>query len=114
MMGVDKETGVDRQARLYELTSQTSLPTMLHEDESPRNVWIEQLALAERIGAPGSPKLIPEDFEQRLEVMGLCEVVLGEDGFVWNMRILNDSPWGERMATATTPAPRRLARLPRC
>ena len=28
MMGVDKETGEDRQARLFELTSQTSLPTM--------------------------------------------------------------------------------------
>ena len=27
-----------------------------------------------------------------VEVMGLCAVVLGEDGLVWNMRILNDSP----------------------
>ena len=52
MMGVDKETGEDRQARLYELTSQTSLPTMLHNEERPRNVWTEQLALAEAIGAP--------------------------------------------------------------
>ena len=31
LMGVDKETGEDRQKKLYELTSQTSLPTMLHE-----------------------------------------------------------------------------------
>ncbi|MGD8830106.1 MAG: hypothetical protein PVF57_05835 [Pseudomonadales bacterium] len=92
MMGVDKETGEDRQARLYELTSQTSLPTMFHDEERPRNVWIEQLALAERIGAPGTPKLIPDNFEQRAEVLGLCAVVLGEDGLVWNMRILSDSP----------------------
>ena len=28
LMGVDKETGQDRQAGLYELTSQTGLPTM--------------------------------------------------------------------------------------
>ena len=54
MMGVDKETGEDRQARLYELTSQTSIPTMFHDEERPRNVWIEQLGLAERIGAPGT------------------------------------------------------------
>ena len=38
MMGVDKETGEDRQARLYELTSQTSIPTMFHDQERPRNV----------------------------------------------------------------------------
>ena len=49
MMGVDKATGQDRQARLFELTSQTSLPTMFHNDERPRNVWTEQLALAESI-----------------------------------------------------------------
>lgn len=91
-MGVDKETGEDRQAKLYELTAQTSLPTMFHNDERPRNVWIEQLALAEQIGAAGSPALIPENFEHRAEMFGLCAIVLGEDGLVWNMRILMDSP----------------------
>ena len=96
MMGVDKETGEDRQARLYELTSQTSIPTMFHDEERPRNVWIEQLALAERIGAPGTPKLLPDSFEQRAEVLGLCAVVLGEDGLVWNMRILSDSPLAQK------------------
>ena len=34
MMGYDKEAGQDRQARLYELTSQTSLPTMFHDDDA--------------------------------------------------------------------------------
>ena len=92
MMGVDKATGEDRQAKLFELTAQTSLPTMLHAEERPRNVWIEQLALAERIGAAGSPVLIPENFDQRAEVFGLCAIVLAEDGLVWNMRILMDSP----------------------
>lgn len=112
MMGVDKETGADRQARLYELTSQTSLPTMLHDEERPRNVWIEQLALAERIGASGTPTLIPDDLEQRIEVMGLCAVVLGEDGFVWNMRILNDSPLGRKYGyseEASARAPGQIA-----
>ena len=92
MMGIDKETGRDRQATLYELTRQTSLPTMFHNEERPRNVWIEQLALAERIGAEGTPKLIPDDFAQRAQVLGLCAIVLAEDGIVWNMRLLADSP----------------------
>lgn len=87
-MGVDAATGGDRQATLYELTAQTSLPTMFHDEERPRSVWIEQLALAERIGAAGTPTLIPDNFELRAEVFGLCAIVLAEDGLVWNMRIL--------------------------
>jgi len=96
MMGIDKATGQDRQARLYELTSQTSLPTMFHNEERPRNVWTEQLALAEQIGAPDSPKLIPDDYALRAEVYGLSAIILGEDGLVWNMRILNDGPLGRK------------------
>jgi glutathione S-transferase len=108
-MGVDKETGQDRQARLYELTTQTSLPTMFYDEERPRNVWTEQLALAERIGSPSSPALIPESFEHRVEMFGLCAVVLAEDGLVWNMRILNDGPLGRKYgysdaASAAAPA----------
>ena len=30
LMGINKETGEDRQAQLFDLTCQTSLPTMLH------------------------------------------------------------------------------------
>ena len=85
-MGVDETTGKNRQAKLYELTSQTSLPTMLHDKERPRNVWIEQLALAEQIGAADSPALIPDNFELQVEMFGLCAVVLAEDGIIWNMR----------------------------
>jgi|TARA_B100001105_G_C22356558_1_gene428258 glutathione S-transferase len=92
LMGKDKKTGKDRQDRLYELTSQRGLPTMFHDEEQPRNVWIEQLALAEKIGATDSLALIPDSFKLRAEMFGLCAVVLAEDGIVWNMRILNDSP----------------------
>ena len=89
---------------------------MFHDEERPRNVWIEQLALAERIGAPGSPKLIPDDFEQRVEVFGLCAVILGEDGFVWNMRILRDSPLAQKYGysdEASAAAPRKIALIDR-
>ncbi|MBM4202826.1 MAG: hypothetical protein FJ194_01570 [Gammaproteobacteria bacterium] len=112
MMGVDEATGKDRQARLYELTSQTSIPTMFHDEERPRNVWIEQLALAERIGAPASPKLIPDNFEHRAELFGLCAVVLAEDGLVWNMRIMSDSPLAQKYgysAQASAAAPQKVA-----
>ncbi len=92
MLGIDEETGEDRQAKLYELTRQTGLPTMFHNDERPRNVWTEQLALADQIGEAGTPQLLPRDYALRAEVFGLSAVVLAEDGFIWNMRILGDSP----------------------
>ena len=66
MMGIDETTGKDQQATLYELTSQTSLPTMFHNEERPRNVWIEQLALAEQIGGTNWCSGYPEFAAQRL------------------------------------------------
>ena len=107
-MGLDKETGEDRQARLYELTSQSSLPTMFHQTDRPRNVWIEQLSLAENIGSDDSPKLIPDNHQDRVQMFGLCAVIVGEDGLVWNIRILNDSPlarkygYSEQASSAAT------------
>ncbi len=113
-MGVDETTGKNRQAKLYELTSQTSLPTMLHDKERPRNVWIEQLALAEQIGAADSPALIPDNFELQVEMFGLCAVVLAEDGIIWNMRILIDSPLGRKYGyskEASSAAPGKIAEV---
>ncbi len=114
MMGVDKETGQDRQARLFELTSQTSLPTMFHNDERPRNVWTEQLALAEEIGAADSPKLIPDNYGDRATMYGLCAIVLAEDGLIWNMRILGDNPLGRKYGysdAASEAAPGKMAEV---
>ena len=113
-MGIDESTGLDRQAKLYELTSQTSLPTMFHNEERPRNVWIEQLALAEEIGAEGTPKLIPRDFKQRMEVIGLCALTLAEDGLVWNMRNLIDTPLGRKYGyseSASKEAPQKIGEI---
>jgi glutathione S-transferase len=114
MMGVDKETGEDRQAQLYELTRQTGLPTMFHNAERPRNVWIEQLTLAENIGAANAPKLIPDNFARRAEMLGLCAVILGEDGMVWNMRIMSDSPLAQKYGYsehASAAAPGKVAEV---
>ena len=38
MLGINKETGEDRQAKLYELTSQTSLPTMFHDEDAAQRM----------------------------------------------------------------------------
>ncbi len=114
MMGMDKVTGEDRQARLYELTKQTGLPTMFHNDERPRNVWTEQLALAENIGGLNSPMLIPKNYQHRVEMFGLCAVVLAEDGLLWNMRILSDGPLGRKYGysdEASVAAPAKIAEV---
>ena len=113
-MGKDKKTGKDRQTDLYSLTSQTSLPTMLHNEERPRNVWIEQLALAEEIGSSNSVNLIPDNFQERVDMFGLCAVILGEDGLVWNMRILSDSPLARKYGysdDASSKAPIKMAEI---
>ena len=114
IMGVDEKTQEDRQAKLYELTSQTSLPTMFYDDERPRNVWIEQLALAERIGTKDSPKLIPDNFELRVDMFGLCAIILGEDGLTWNMRILIDTPLAQKYGyseEASSSAPKKISEV---
>lgn len=113
-MGLDDTTEEDRQAKLFELTAQTSLPTMFHDQERPRNVWIEQLALAERIGAAGTPNLIPDNFAHRAELFGLCAIVLAKDGLIWNMRIMVDSPLGQKYgfsAEASAAAPGKIAEV---
>ena len=114
LMGIDKKTGKDRQADLYSLTSQTSLPIMLHNEERPRNVWIEQLSLAERIGSSDSINLIPDNFTERAEMFGLCAIVLGEDGLVWNMRILSDGALARKYGyseEASSNAPKKMAEI---
>ena len=85
---------------------------MFHEEERPRNVWIEQLALAEKIGAKDSLALIPNDFKLRAEMFGLCAIVLAEDGIVWNMRILIDGPLARKYGyteAASSDAPGKIA-----
>jgi glutathione S-transferase len=87
---------------------------MFHDEERPRNVWTEQLALAEKIGSPNSPALIPADYEDRIEVFGLCAVVLAEDGLLWNMRILSDGPLGRKYGysdEASVAAPAKIAEV---
>ena len=44
---------------------------MFHEEERPRNVWIEQLALAEIVTqVADSPKLMPDNLQDRVDMLG--------------------------------------------
>eukprot|EP01062_Namystynia_karyoxenos_P062232 TRINITY_DN55147_c0_g1_i1.p1 TRINITY_DN55147_c0_g1~~TRINITY_DN55147_c0_g1_i1.p1 ORF type:complete len:265 (+),score=62.40 TRINITY_DN55147_c0_g1_i1:80-874(+) len=81
----------DGQDELMRLTAQRSLPVVFWNDERPRTVWNEMVHLAERIGS--GPQLIPSDPEQRMQVFGLMELLVGENGLVWCKRhMFGDSP----------------------
>lgn len=65
-------------------SAQTTAPVAAWNDEPPRSTWIEQLYLFERL-AP-QPALIPQDFDQRVTMIGLANELNGENGFSWNRR----------------------------
>ena len=69
---------------LQRWTAQTTAPVACWNDEPPRSTWIEQLFLFERL-AP-TPRLIPEDWDQRVLMFGLANELMGENGFTWNRR----------------------------
>jgi hypothetical protein len=70
---------------LREWSGQDSFPIMAWNDEPPRTTWIDQLNLAERL-AP-TPRLIPEQFEDRVLMFGYCNELFGENGIGWTERL---------------------------
>jgi glutathione S-transferase len=70
---------------LQEWSGQDSFPILAWNDERPRTTWIEQLYLAERL-AP-TPRLIPEQFEDRVLMFGYCNELCGENGIGWTERL---------------------------
>lgn len=71
---------------LLRWTAQTTAPVACWNDEPPRSTWIEQLFLFERL-AP-TPRLIPENWDDRVLMFGLANELMGENGFTWNRRHL--------------------------
>lgn len=67
-------------------TRHRNAPIAIYENEAPRVRWQEILALAERLGE--GPSLIPEDREQRMQMVGLTNEIAGENGMLWNARLL--------------------------
>ena len=92
----------DRKAQedLYNLTSQYSLPTMLYNDDPPRSALIEQIRLAEKLGAADSPQLIPADVNNRILMFGLLNELAGESGIVYTSRLMGKDKNGNPGALA--------------
>jgi glutathione S-transferase len=67
-------------------TRHRNAPVAVYEEEAPRTGWLEILNLAERLG--GGPSLLPEDVGQRMTLVGLTNELIGENGFIWQMRLI--------------------------
>ena len=66
-------------------TKAHNAPVVFHDDEPPRTVWSQIVALAARL-APGV--LLPVELDRRVETIGLIHEIAGEDGLGWNARLL--------------------------
>lgn len=67
-------------------TGHRNAPVAVYEDEPPRTGWLDILNLAERLGS--GPSLIPEDADDRMRMIGLANELIGENGWLWLMRIV--------------------------
>lgn len=73
-------------AELKDWTGHRNAPVAVYDDEAPRAGWLEILNLAERLGE--GPSLLPEDLEQRMLMIGLTNELIGQNGLVWNLRLI--------------------------
>ena len=81
----DLQIGMEgSQSELIEWTAQSSAPVMIWNDERPRAQWNDQLFLAERLQP--EPPLIPADLADRIQMFGLANELLGEDGLLFYKR----------------------------
>jgi glutathione S-transferase len=73
-------------ADLVAWSAQASAPVMIWNDEFPKSVWSQQLALTERIQP--NPGLIPTGLEDRLLLFGYANELCGENGLGWCRRLM--------------------------
>lgn len=73
-------------AALAAWTQSHNVPVVFHDDEPPRSVWSQIVALAARLAGPGV--LLPTELEARAQTIGLVHELAGEDGLGWNARML--------------------------
>ena len=67
-------------------TGHRNAPVAMYNDEAPRVGWLEILNLAERLGS--GPSLIPSDIDDRMLMVALSNELIGENGFIWDLRIV--------------------------
>lgn len=84
------QEGGGENAALRDWTGQVSAPVAVWEDEPPRIDSLDILFLAERLGP--SPRLIPEDMAQRVQMFGITREIIGRRGLGWMRRIMIFAP----------------------
>ena len=67
-------------------TGHRNAPVAVYNDEAPRVGWLEILNLAERLGS--GPSLFPSDVNDRMLMVGLSNELIGENSFIWNLRLV--------------------------
>jgi glutathione S-transferase len=67
-------------------TGHRNAPVAVYNDEAPRTGWLDIVNLAERLGS--GPSLIPTDIRERMLMVALTNEIVGENGLMWNCRIL--------------------------
>ncbi len=80
------QQGGGQNEELIAWTGHRNAPIAVFNNESPRTGWLEILNLAERLGS--GPGLIPTDIEQRMQMVALTNELIGENGFIWQMRLI--------------------------
>ena len=79
------QVGAGRNEDLVSWTGHRNAPVAVYNDEAPRAGWLEILNLAERLGS--GPSLVPSDIDERMLMVGLSNELIGENGFIWNLRL---------------------------
>jgi glutathione S-transferase len=74
-----------RDPAIFAWTHAHNVPAVFHDDEPPRTVWSQIVALADRL-VPGA--LLPTELDQRIATIGLVHEIAGEDGLGWNARLM--------------------------
>ncbi len=81
-----EQVGAGANPDLVAWTRHRNAPVAVYNDEAPRIGWLEILNLAERLGSGAS--LIPQDIGTRMQMIAWINELIGENGLVWNLRIL--------------------------
>ena len=80
------QVGAGANEDLVAWTAHRNAPVAVYNDEAPRVGWLEILNLAERLGS--GPSLVPESIDERMLMVGMSNELIGENGFIWNMRLV--------------------------
>ena len=74
---------VPRDPAIAAWTAAHNVPVVFHDDDPPRTVWSQILALAARLG-----DVLPRGLRERAATTGLIHEIAGEDGLGWNARLM--------------------------